>query len=412
MASPTSGRARRRHGPGCASRGIRPGRSRRSPSWPPRTSRRPRSPSPSSSTTSRSTSRSSAAGRWPGRRGGCERAGKSVRVLDAHAGDEVVAIYAGPMVVVRTEHGHAPRPSARDRRRDRGRRGPAGRPGNRLAGIVTARAAESSARPAWTWAAVDAVDRGWCASKARMATSAPSSLRPGDRRGNDDAGRHRRGRPWPRPARSSRPDGRRRARHRRRRRRHRPAAPRRRPRRHLRLHGHDRRRPRRRLGPWLHRTRAPQARQPGLPRPVPGRRLPAQRPLVDRRQDGRGRPTPFTARPASRQNTLAEASADTYVDAFRKTPLHDEHLAAGARMDRFGGWWRPWHYGDAVSDTGRSARASRSATSRRSASWSSRGRTSSSCSSGSIRVTSRTSSRVTRATRCCSTSAATSWTTG
>jgi len=61
-------------------------------------------------------------------------------------------------------------------------------------------------------------------------------------------------------------------------------------------------------------------------------------------------PDPFTARPASRQITLAEASADSYVDAFRKTPLHDEHLAAGARMDRFGGWWRPWHYGDAVSE--------------------------------------------------------------
>lgn len=61
-------------------------------------------------------------------------------------------------------------------------------------------------------------------------------------------------------------------------------------------------------------------------------------------------PDPFTARPASRQITLAEASAETYVDAFRKTPLHDEHLAAGARMDRFGGWWRPWHYGDAVSE--------------------------------------------------------------
>jgi thioredoxin reductase len=34
-----------------------------------------------------------------------ERAGKTVRVLDAHAGDEVVAIYAGPMIVVRTAHG-------------------------------------------------------------------------------------------------------------------------------------------------------------------------------------------------------------------------------------------------------------------------------------------------------------------
>ncbi len=61
-------------------------------------------------------------------------------------------------------------------------------------------------------------------------------------------------------------------------------------------------------------------------------------------------PDPFTARPASRQITLAEAAADTYVDAFRRTPLHDEHLAAGARMDRFGDWWRPWHYGDAISE--------------------------------------------------------------
>jgi sarcosine oxidase subunit alpha len=61
-------------------------------------------------------------------------------------------------------------------------------------------------------------------------------------------------------------------------------------------------------------------------------------------------PDPFTARPASRQITLAQAAADGYVDAFRRTPLHDEHLAAGARMDRFGGWWRPWHYGDAVAE--------------------------------------------------------------
>jgi glycine cleavage system T protein len=57
-------------------------------------------------------------------------------------------------------------------------------------------------------------------------------------------------------------------------------------------------------------------------------------------------PAPFTARPASRQITLAEAGADVEIDAFRRTPLHDEHLALGARMDRFGGWWRPWTYGD------------------------------------------------------------------
>ncbi|HET9613991.1 MAG TPA: glycine cleavage T C-terminal barrel domain-containing protein [Candidatus Limnocylindrales bacterium] len=61
-------------------------------------------------------------------------------------------------------------------------------------------------------------------------------------------------------------------------------------------------------------------------------------------------PEPFTARPAARQITLAEAAADTTVDAFRRTPLHDEHLALGARMDRFGGWWRPWHYGDVVGE--------------------------------------------------------------
>ncbi len=61
-------------------------------------------------------------------------------------------------------------------------------------------------------------------------------------------------------------------------------------------------------------------------------------------------PAPFTARPASRQITLAEAAADVTVDVFRRTPLHEEHLALGARMDRFGGWWRPWHYGDAVAE--------------------------------------------------------------
>ena len=61
-------------------------------------------------------------------------------------------------------------------------------------------------------------------------------------------------------------------------------------------------------------------------------------------------PEPFTARPAARQITLAEAAADVSIDAFRRTPLHDEHLALGARLDRFGGWWRPWHYGDAVAE--------------------------------------------------------------
>lgn len=61
-------------------------------------------------------------------------------------------------------------------------------------------------------------------------------------------------------------------------------------------------------------------------------------------------PEPFTARPASRQITLGEAGADVYLDAFRRTPLHGEHLAAGAQMDRFGGWWRPWNYGDHLAE--------------------------------------------------------------
>jgi glycine cleavage system T protein len=61
-------------------------------------------------------------------------------------------------------------------------------------------------------------------------------------------------------------------------------------------------------------------------------------------------PEPFTARPASRQITLGEAGADVHLDAFRRTALDDEHLAAGATMDRFGGWWRPWHYGDHLAE--------------------------------------------------------------
>ena len=59
---------------------------------------------------------------------------------------------------------------------------------------------------------------------------------------------------------------------------------------------------------------------------------------------------PFTARPAARQITLGEAMAGQYLDAWRRTPLHNEHLKLGAQMDRFGGWWRPWNYGDHVAE--------------------------------------------------------------
>ena len=123
-------------------------------------------------------------------------------------------------------------------------------------------------------------------------------------------------------------------------------------------------------------------------------------------------PAPFTARPASRQITLAEAAADVTVDAFRRTPLHDEHLAAGARMDRFGGWWRPWHYGDAVAEYwavrqgGLAGRREHARQARRLRPRRGRG------AGAALPLPRRaTSSPGARATRCCSTSAATSWTT-
>ncbi len=58
----------------------------------------------------------------------------------------------------------------------------------------------------------------------------------------------------------------------------------------------------------------------------------------------------FTARPLARQLTMAEACAGYSLPAFRRTALHDVHVALGARMDRFGGWWRPWRYGDVVQE--------------------------------------------------------------
>lgn len=61
-------------------------------------------------------------------------------------------------------------------------------------------------------------------------------------------------------------------------------------------------------------------------------------------------PAPFTARPAARQVTLAEAAAGYHIDTFRRTPLHGEHERLGATLDRFGGWYRPWNYGDAIAE--------------------------------------------------------------
>ncbi|MGQ0602726.1 MAG: 2Fe-2S iron-sulfur cluster-binding protein [Anaerolineales bacterium] len=55
---------------------------------------------------------------------------------------------------------------------------------------------------------------------------------------------------------------------------------------------------------------------------------------------------PFTARPVTRQLTLGEASAGAHHSATPRTALDAEHRRLGARMDRVGGWWRPWTYGN------------------------------------------------------------------
>jgi glycine cleavage system aminomethyltransferase T len=54
----------------------------------------------------------------------------------------------------------------------------------------------------------------------------------------------------------------------------------------------------------------------------------------------------FTARPVVRQLTLGEISAGAHHSPDMRTALHQEHLRLGAKMERSGNWWRPWHYGD------------------------------------------------------------------
>ncbi len=54
----------------------------------------------------------------------------------------------------------------------------------------------------------------------------------------------------------------------------------------------------------------------------------------------------FTARPVSRQLTLSEIAAGAHVTTAARTGLDGVHRQLGARMDRMGGWWRPWTYGD------------------------------------------------------------------
>jgi glycine cleavage system aminomethyltransferase T len=62
------------------------------------------------------------------------------------------------------------------------------------------------------------------------------------------------------------------------------------------------------------------------------------------KRGGRLQPA-FTARPLNRQLTVRELAAGAHTAVTARSPLHDEHLRLGARMDRAGGWWRPWTYG-------------------------------------------------------------------
>ena len=62
---------------------------------------------------------------------------------------------------------------------------------------------------------------------------------------------------------------------------------------------------------------------------------------------GQELPPSFTARPVVTQITMGEAAAGWYHHADRRTALHEEHVALGAVMERSGGWLRPWTYGEA-----------------------------------------------------------------
>ncbi|MGH2597489.1 MAG: 2Fe-2S iron-sulfur cluster-binding protein [Actinomycetota bacterium] len=53
-----------------------------------------------------------------------------------------------------------------------------------------------------------------------------------------------------------------------------------------------------------------------------------------------------TARPPVRAVTLETLAAGVHELYDKRTSLHEVHLAAGARMDRSGGWLRPLRYGD------------------------------------------------------------------
>ena len=53
-----------------------------------------------------------------------------------------------------------------------------------------------------------------------------------------------------------------------------------------------------------------------------------------------------TARPPARPVTLETLAAGVHEIVDKRTSLHELHVAAGARLDRSGGWLRPFTYGD------------------------------------------------------------------
>lgn len=54
----------------------------------------------------------------------------------------------------------------------------------------------------------------------------------------------------------------------------------------------------------------------------------------------------FTARPLNRQLTMGEIAAGGHHHPTAKTALDQIHRSLGAQMERSGGWWRPWNYGN------------------------------------------------------------------
>ncbi len=59
---------------------------------------------------------------------------------------------------------------------------------------------------------------------------------------------------------------------------------------------------------------------------------------------------PFTARPLARQMTVREAISNFQTPGFFRTSLDEIHRSSGGVMDRFGPWFRPWHYGDPLAE--------------------------------------------------------------